>query len=54
MVADYSALYGEIAVTVGPVFNDDATALWRGRTNRTRYPEQSLGWWVRMEKELWS
>ena len=37
MVADYSVLYGEIAVLVGPVYNDDATALWQGRTNNTRY-----------------
>ncbi|KAL8580376.1 hypothetical protein ACOMHN_037475 [Nucella lapillus] len=36
LVADYSVKYGDISVTVGPVFNDDASAVWRGQTNRTR------------------
>ncbi|KAK7100774.1 uncharacterized protein [Littorina saxatilis] len=36
MVADYSVQFGKISVTVGPVYNDDATAVWKGRTNKTR------------------
>lgn len=36
LVADYSAKYGDIAVTVGPVYNDDVTGLWHGRTNKTK------------------